>query len=99
MSYTLKLYLQDRTQYVKILNWVSKANSGVPQGSHLGPLLFLLFVNDIPSNFYYSSCLLFAYDLKIYKSIKTVLDATQLPRDVDNLSTWCEINCMDWTLI
>ena len=64
----------------------------MPQGSHLGPLLFLLFINDIVSLFKYSKCLLFADDLKLFMPIKNVLDCSNLQRDLDLLASWCHCN-------
>jgi len=65
--------------------------SGVPQGSVLGPLLFLLYVNDIPLSVD-SPILLFADDAKIFRSIRSEADYLQLQRDIDLLyepsNTW-----------
>lgn len=90
----LSSYLRDRTLQVRFQGFYStKFNSisGVPQGSHLGPRLFSLLVNDIGAKFN-SSYLLFADDLKIFRSIKSSEDCIELQKDLDNLYDWCLIN-------
>ena len=66
--------------------------SGVPQGSHCGPLLFNLFVNDIsiPN----SKFLMFADDLKVFRAVESAYDAVLLQLDLDRLSEWCSTNSM-----
>lgn len=91
-------YLQDRIQYVKYGSTVSSAisvTSGVPQGSHIGPLLFNLFVKDIANVIDYSEFLMFADDLKLYRIIENVSDAESLQRDLNNLSQWCNENLLN----
>lgn len=88
-------YLGDREQYVKIGSCRSclfPVKSGVPQGSHLGPLLFNLFINDIANIFRYSRCLLYADDLKIFCRVNSLSDAANVQTDLDALSSWCEKN-------
>ena len=53
----------------------------------LGPVLFLLFINDLPSTIT-SRCKLFADDLVVYHEIKDQSDMTNLQRDMDNLAEW-----------
>ena len=61
--------------------------SGVPQGSVLGPLLFNIYVNNIP-DVVSSPILLFADDVKVFRCIKTHHDYIQLQSDLNCLSEW-----------
>ena len=83
-------FLSDRKQRVVIgsssSDWC-QVTSGVPQGSVLGPLLFTLFINDMPNGVHHH-CKLFADDTKIIATIKNGLDIAQLQSDIDLLATW-----------
>jgi len=63
--------------------------SGVPQGSVLGPILFLLYVNELPS-WILSSINMFADDSKVWRVIETDLDCTALQMDMDVLLNWSD---------
>lgn len=86
-------FLTDRKLKVNIGNTSSSvlidAYSGIPQGTHIGPLLFIIFINDLPLTFKFSKCLLFADDLKLYSSICDINDCENLQADLNNLSDWC----------
>jgi hypothetical protein len=87
-------YLLDRFCYVNVLGFYSArlvVNSGVPQGSNLGPLLFLLFINDIVEIFSLN-VLLFADDVKLYSTIRDISDCMRLQSNVDVLYGWCRSN-------
>ena len=83
-------FLKDRKQRVVVngkYSQVEDVTSGVPQGSVLGPLLFLLFVNDLPDDVQ-SVLKLFADDSKLYRKVRSPLDAEALQRDLNALSDW-----------
>ena len=89
----LSSFLTGRRQRVVLRNGVSdwiKVTSGVPQGSILGPLLFLIFVNDLP-NIASSTAKLFADDTKLYRQIKNIRDCDILQDDLNEFSAWSKI--------
>ena len=92
----IKSYLTGRSQNVIFNSDISSeivVTSGVPQGSHLGPLLFLLFINDLPSVITHSSILLYADDVKLFYASN--VSSTCLQSDLNSLAQWCELNCMN----
>ena len=93
----IESFLTGRNQWVKINNFLSntiEVYSGVPQGSHCGPLFFNLFINDIAEYITHSKFLLFADDLKIYLEISNLSDCLLLQEDLNSFVNWCELNCM-----
>lgn len=90
-------YLQRRSQIVAVNGYESRiynAESGVPQGSHLGPVLFSLFIDDITAVIKHCKFSLFADDLKIYAKIHSLTDSTLIQHDLNRLQCWCEVNHM-----
>ena len=86
-----KNYLTNRFQFVSINNshsYLLPVISGVPQGSILGPLLFILYMNDLPDAIHWSRALLFADDTKCFKHIKSPDDEQSLQNDLHNLASW-----------
>jgi ribonuclease P/MRP protein subunit RPP40 len=83
-------WLQDREQRVVMLGsssrWI-KVKSGVPQGSVLGSLLFLICINDI-DEVVASKTLKFADDTKLYGVVANQQDIDRLKNDLKNLCNW-----------
>ena len=88
-------YLSGREQIVRVSNSLSSpinVTSGVPQGSHLGPLLFNVFINDLVDVFVGNNFLLYADDLKVFRRIHSQSDAIIMQDDLDRFALWCSMN-------
>ena len=84
-------FLHSRTQLVLVdgqKSEESNVTSGVPQGSVLGPLLFLIFINDLPDCVSSSTVRLFADDTILYRRITSPADSERLQKDLDALQNW-----------
>ena len=89
-------YLSCRRQHVTICGSVSRevvVTSGVPQGSHIGPVLFVLFVNDVVSCFQSSQFLMYADDLKLFSIVGP--EQNGLLADLDLFVEWCRRNYLN----
>lgn len=87
-------YLTDRTQRVKILNALSdivEVTSSVVQGSHCGPILFSLFVNEIAYNTDVDSCM-YADDFKASKNINSMDDCANLQDNINKIAEFSRNN-------
>lgn len=96
----IESYLLNRHQFVEyggIKSPTYVSTSGVPQGSNLGPLLFLIFINDI-SKIIPVHHSLFADDLKIYIEIKSINDCDILQNALNAVHVWCQDNNLQLNL-
>ena len=95
-------YLSDRKMRMKCLTEKNrepdfseyhKLDYGAPQGSCLGPLLFMIFVNDLHLNLEHTDCILFADDTTIYIGHKDINKLKlYVTKDLKNLSDWFKAN-------
>ena len=96
-------FLTNRTQKVVVdgsSSQSARVRSGVPQGTVLGPLLFLTHINDLPSTVSSQVCL-FADDCVLYRPIKSRVDQEQLQRDLspsqDRANRWGQRSRVSWS--
>ena len=95
-----KSYLSDRQQFVSVNGTTSplaNVQRGVPQGAVLGPLLFGLFINDLPLHIEDKTvdCDLFADDTTIHTPDTNVSSVeTRLQKSLNKISSWCDDNSM-----
>jgi hypothetical protein len=93
----IESFLTNRTQRVVVNGFLSDpcpVISGVPQGSVLGPLLFLILLSDIDKKIASSFLSSFADDTRVSKGVAGVTDASALQRDLEIVYQWAEENNM-----
>src|SRR5699024_11092672 len=90
----IKSSLNGRMQYVEIRGIKSlsyNVNSGVSQGSNLGPLYFVIFFNDVAKELD-CKCSIYADDLKLTQVIRSYNDCVNLQGNLDKFKLWCDRN-------
>ena len=91
-----KEFLTNRRQRVvvngKYTEWI-KVTSGIPQGSVLEPILFIIFINNMPE---VTACCMkiYADDAKIYDRVNNIVQSTRLQRCITNVEEWAN----DWNM-
>ena len=92
-------YLSNRCQFVEFQNYKSETlpiNTGVPQGSILGPLLFLIYINDIPSSSDLFNFILYADDTTMYTtldySVENLRHFSNINNELEKVWKWLAVN-------
>ena len=92
----LKDYLNERVQVTRYRGNLSDPchiTCGVPQGSIMGPLLFIVYINDLPQVVVNPSVAMYADDTVIYCSGTSVIEVEQkLQEDLDSIKNWLSVN-------
>ena len=77
---------------------LANVSSGIPQGTVLGPILFLIYINDLPDCIRYSTIRLFADDCIIYRPIKSIEDTQLLQEDINTIAKWASLWLMKFNI-
>ena len=94
-------FLSNRSQRVILENSRSSlfhVTSGVPQGTVFGPVLFLVYINDLPDSISHSTLRLFADDCLLYKTIQSSQDSIDLQQDLLAMQSWEETRLMKFNI-
>nr|CAD2205465.1 unnamed protein product [Meloidogyne enterolobii] len=95
-------FLSNRSHIVKIDDHFSEPflpKTGVPQGTVLGPLLFLIYINDLPKHIPKNiKVKLYADDFKLYSEINTEKDCIELQGAINNAYRWAKNNRLDFSI-
>ena len=89
----IRSFLKDRSQKLRVDDAYSssaKVKSEIPQGSVLGPILFIIFIDDMP-DIIESTCQMFADDAKIFCKVNTNDDSMRLQDELKRLSEWSKL--------
>lgn len=90
-------FLKDRMQHVSIEGYVSRGSkviSGVPQGSVLGPLLFVIHIADMSDTVVHSTVTSFADDTRVCKPVRSTEECQLLQDDLESIYEWARRNNM-----
>ena len=86
----IKEFLSNRTQKVVVESKefaTAQVKIGIPQGSVLGPILFLVYINDLPSVILILKKL-FADDAKLYQIVSSMVEVTQVQNSINDSVEW-----------
>ena len=101
LVYFFNSYLHNRKQGVIVRGYSSDQfipKSGVPQGSNMGPLLFVLFIDSLIKEVKKCEVLMFADDLKLYASISNYKDCLNLQKNLNLIFEWSVENRLSFNI-